>query len=344
MKFTQLRAFEKHIAGAAPNHLSSLYLVLGKESFQRKIAVDKLLEALKDAAPPGGFAVEFFEAERLDSKELMQELNALALFAAKRAIVLDEAEKLDKESMAALESYFEKPNRAICLVLSASSLHHGTNFYKKAEKIGIVLEFAEEKSWEKERSIPEWIAATVAAEGKSIDANCCRQLVKLLGTQQELIHSELQKLFCYVGARSQITLADISAIVSAVPVETCFQLGEAIFRRDGAAALRICKGLLLDETPFFVLLRQLRSQFQTGYQISAILAEGGGSNEITHQFPYMKGAILERHVGLAQGYGKHNYKAGLLKIDETELQAKNSGLETHLLAELLIVKLTSNSR
>ncbi len=342
MKFTNLRAFEKHIEGAAPSHFSSLYIVLGKEAFQRKTALDKLLTAMKGSpSSQSEFDVQSFESGQLSSKELMQELNALVLFASKRVVILNEAENLDKDSMSTLEGYFEKPNRSVCLILSASSLHHGSNFYKKAEKIGIVLEFAEEKSWEKERSVPEWIAATVAAEKKSIDAMTCRHLVKLLGTHQELIYSELQKLFCYVGTRSSITMADVSAIVSPVPVETGFQLGEAIFRRDATAALRICKGLLLDDTPFFVLLRQLRSQFQTEYQVSTILAQGGGANEITQLFPYMKGAILERHTAFAQGYGKQNFKAGLLKIDEIELQAKNSGLSSDFLAELLIVRLVT---
>jgi DNA polymerase-3 subunit delta len=344
MKFTNLRAFEKHIEGATPSHFSSLYIVLGKEAFQRKTAVDKLVAAMKgNPSTQREFDFQSFESDQLSSKELMQELNAFVLFASKRAVLLEDAEKLDKESMGILENYFDKPNRSVCLILSAATLHHGSNFYKKAEKIGIVLEFVEEKAWEKERSIPEWIATTVAAEGKSIDATTCRHLVKLLGTQQELIHSELQKLFCYIGTRKQITMADVSAIVSSVPVETGFQLGEAIFRCDGTSALRICKGLLLDDTPFIVLLRQLRSQFQTGYQVSAILAQGGGPSEITQLFPYMKGAILERQITFAQSYGKQSYKAGILKIDEIELQAKNSGLTSDFLAELLIVRLVTRN-
>jgi DNA polymerase-3 subunit delta len=94
--------------------------------------------------------------------------------------------------------------------------------------------------------------------------------------------------------------------------------------------------------PLIVLLRQLRSQFQTEIQICTILAQGGGASEVTRQFTYMKGCILERHMALAQSYGLQNCKNGLLSIDETELQAKNSALEASLLADLLMIKLTSN--
>lgn len=339
MKLTQLRAFEKHIDGASPSHFSLLYVILGKDPFQRKMAIDKLVSALRKGN--SSFEFQTLDAERISTKELMNELNAMALFATQRAVMVENADKLDKESMTALEHYFDKPNRTIFLILAASSLHHGTNFYKKSEKNGIVLEFPEEKPWEKERSTQEWITTVVAAEGKTIDSHCSQLLIKLLGTQQELLHNELQKLFCYIGSRKQITPQDISAIISSLPLDNGWQLGEAIFRRDGSAALRICKGILLDDTPFFVLLRQLRSQFQTEIQVCSILTQGGGPSEVAKQFPYMKGAILERHIAFSQGYGMQNFKAGLLNIDETELQAKNSGLSTDFLAERLMIKLTT---
>ncbi len=339
MKLTHLRAFEKHLDGACPNHFALLYVILGKDGFQRKSAIEKLSSALQKSFTQDDFELQTLDAERISIKELMQELNAMALFVTKRALILENADKLDKEEMTALEHYFEKPNRSIYLILTAASLHHGTNFYKKSEKIGIVFEFPEEKPWEKERSIQEWILSTVSAEGKSIDSTCCQQLIKLLGTQQELLYTELQKLFCYVGNRINISLQDIAAIISSIPLDNGWQLGEAIFRRDGAAALRICKSILLDDTPFFVILRQLRSQFQTEIQVCSILTQGGDPSEVTRQFPYMKGTILERHMTLSQSYGMQSFKAGLLKIDEIELQAKNSGLSIDFLAELLMIKL-----
>ncbi|MBA3237514.1 MAG: DNA polymerase III subunit delta [Parachlamydiaceae bacterium] len=340
MKLTSLRAFEKHLEGAAPNHFSLLYIIFGKEAFPRKEAIDKLLLALKGKVAYEEPLLQVFDGDRLSGKEFMQELNAFGLFSKRRTLLIENADKLDKESMASLESYFAAPNKSIFLILSATTFHRGTNFYKKCEKIGIVLEFAEEKPWEKERSIQEWISTVVKAEGKNIDSQCCQHLVKLLGTQQELLSSELQKLICYVGNRTSIVLQDISAVIAPVAVETIWQLGEAVFRRDGASALAICKRLLLDDLSFFAMLRQLRTQFQTEFQVCTIMAHGGDTSEVTRQFPHMKGGILERHVAMAQGYSMEGFKAGLLLIDEIELQAKNSGLDVSFLAELLMVKLT----
>ncbi|MBA2728176.1 MAG: DNA polymerase III subunit delta [Parachlamydiaceae bacterium] len=339
MKFNNLRAFEKHLASAAPNHFCQLYFILGKEAFERRLAFDKLKDSFFNGKKNSSLGLQTFEADRLTIDELMNELNAGALFAEKRIVVIQDADKLDKPIMTRLEAYFEKPNSSICLVISAAAINHSTNFYKKGEKIGIVFELVEERTWEKEQSIHNWIGTFLAAEGIQIAQTASQRLVKLLGTQQSQLYSELQKLICYIGDRKGIQIEDVSAIVSSTAVETGWQLGESIFRRDTPAALRISKGMLLDGVPFILMLRQLRSQFQTGLQIAERLSKGGSPADIAKQFIYMKGAILDRNINMAQGYGLKRYIDGLLNIDAAELQSKNSA-DPELLAELIIIKLT----
>lgn len=339
MKFNSVRAFEKHLVAAAPNHFCHLYFILCKESFERRSAFDKLHSSYFPKNKDTAFGLQVFDGDRLSIDDLMGELYTNALFAEKRILHIQDADKLDKSAMNKLESYFEKPNSAVCLVISASAINHNTNFYKKGEKIGIIFELAEEKPWEKERSIQQWIGAYLAHEGKQITQPASLQLVKCIGTDQSQLQSELQKLLCYIGNRKEIQLEDIAAITSSIAVETGWQLGEAIFRRDILSAFRIAKGMLLDGVPLILMLRQLRSQFQTGLQVAEHLNRGGGAADIAKQFPYMKGAILERNMGMAQGYGLKRYCEGLLNIDATELRAKNS-IDPDLLAEILIIKLT----
>ncbi len=339
MKFNNLRAFEKHLASAAPNHFCPLYFILGKESFERRQAFEKLKTAFFGEKNNSSLGLHIFDAERLSMDELLNELNARALFADKRIVLIQDADKLDKADTLRLEPYFENPNSSICLVISAPTISHSSNFYKKGEKVGIIFELAEEKPWEKEQSIQNWIGTFLASEGKQIAQTASQRLVKLLGTQQSQLHSELLKLICYVGDRKEIQLDDVIAISSSLSVETGWQLGEAIFRRDTASALRISKSMLLDGVPFILMLRQLRSQFQTGLQIAERLVKGGTSADIAKQFPYMKGGILDRNIGTAQNYGLKRYIDGLLEIDAAELQSKSS-VDTDLLGELIIIKLT----
>lgn len=338
MKYSSLTAFEKHLESASP-HFSDIYSILAKEPFVRKKAEDcvKALVLKEETSPELAFQV--FDAERHDVQMVLQELEMFAFFSKKRVIIVQNADSYDKASTLKLETYCSSPNRTVCLVLTAPSLNRATTFYKKLEKVGVVLDVPEEKPWEKEKSIAQWLHSEALKEGKQLSPQVSQILIKQLGTDQILLSSELEKLICYTGDRKVINEKDVSAVCPVINQENGWQLGEAIFRRETAVALRISKGLLNDGTVLIALLRQIRSQFQTEFQICNILEQGGTPADVSREFPYMKGMILERHVRQSQAYGIQRFKKGILAIDETEIQAKNSGIDADFLAERLMIKL-----
>ena len=341
MKYTNLRAFEKHLEGSAPQHFSQAYLVVAKEHFDRKTAVERFLFHLLKGQKNSELCTKIFEGDALNIDDVIAEMNSISFFTERMAIVINQADKLKKAALQAIEEYLNKPTKGIYLILSATSLTSTTNFYKKIEKIGIILDVPQEKSWEKEKTLSDWVGGAVAAAGKQIDQSVSQFLVKQIGSDQMVLQQEVEKLLCYIGERKMITLADVSAVSCSVNIETVFQLGEAIFRRDAKNALGICKALIADGTVLIVLLKQLRTQFQTDYQVCSILAQGGTSREVAVQFPYMKGFILDRHIQAAQNYGAQRFKKGIICIDDMDVKAKNSSVDPEALAELLMVQLTS---
>jgi DNA polymerase-3 subunit delta len=340
MKYSNLAAFEKHLESAAPAHFADIYCILAKELFVRKHAADRLTTlVLKGEASPE-LSVHVFDSEKHGVEVILAELEMMAFFSKKRVIIVQNVDGYDKASTLKLEAYCSSPNRTVCFVAVAPSLNRATTFYKKLEKVGIVLDVADEKPWEREKVIVDWLHGEAAREGKQLGPQVSQILVKQLGTDQILLSSELQKLICYVGERKMIAESDVAAVSPVTNLENGWQLGEAIFRRDATSALRISKGLLLEGTALIALLRQIRSQFQTEFQVCSILVQGGTSADVSKEFPYMKGTILERHVRQSQTYGMQRFKKGLLAIDETEIQAKNSATDSEFLAERLIIKLT----
>lgn len=335
MKISTLSNFQNYLNGSPA---SNLYFILGKESFDRKTATDFVVSAL--LKEKNDLSVQTYEGEKFDVDALLEDLNSFSLFEKQRIIILQNIDKLTKSTTEKLEVYFANLNPMVYLVISGITINHATNFYKKGEKAGVVLEIAEEKSWEKERSMGEWIQAQVSAMGKKIHPQATQYLLKQVGTDRSLIHQELQKLLCYIDNRAEITQQDVCAVSISMNVENAWQLAEAIFKRDAASALRISRALLDDGVALIALLRQIRSQIQTEYQICSILSTGGNSSEVSQQFPYMRGQILEKHLQMSQNYGMGRFKKAMLKIDEIELLAKNSQLSPEFLAEILITKLT----
>lgn len=345
MKYNTLRAFEKHLEAATPDHFSSVYVILSKDGFERRQAVEKLLQFLRKGLKLSSFCEKSLDGENLDPLTLKQELGSFSLFSNRQILLIQQADKLNSSCKEILQGFFTQPNRSLFLILSAAALAPSTRFYQQAEKAGVILELPfTEKAWEKEKLMVEWLLTQAQNAGKGIDHATCQLLLKKLGTDPAFLFQEWEKLICYVGDRSHINKQDVEAICGSIPLETIWQLGEALFQRDVASALRISKGLISEGVAFFSLIRQVRSQFQTEYQVCSLLVNGGGPNEITAAFPYMKGAILERHMQMARKYGIEAFKQALIEIDHTEVDAKNSSVSPEILLDRLIIKLTDNSR
>lgn len=339
MKYSTLEAFEKHLESATADLLSQIYMLLSKEAYPREQALQKLTAlALQGASRE--LNLKTYDAEQHDISKILRDLEELSFFAKKRVVVVQNADAFNKAATTKLEAYFKRPNKSVCLILVSPAITRSTTFYKNAELAGVMLDIPEQKPWEKEKTIAEWLRNEAARKGKLISHTSCQQLVKQLGTDQSLLSNELEKLCCYIGDKPQIEDRDVAAICGSVNVENIWQLGEAVFRFDAPSAIRIMRSLLDEGSALIALIKALRSQFQTQYQICSILFNGGGPADIAQEYPYMKGFILERNIKQAQGYGMERFKRGILAIDATELEAKNSGAEPEFLADLLIVKLT----
>ncbi|CUI16406.1 hypothetical protein PNK_0780 [Candidatus Protochlamydia naegleriophila] len=340
MKYDNSRAFEKHLEGAAPNHFSRLYLILGKDPVEQREAVECTLKALQPSLQAREFALKIMDGNQLTLDVLLSDLYSNTFFADQRIFWIQHADKLKKNLIEALEKYFARISSSQYLILTAPSWMKQTNFYKAVEKEGVILEMAEPKPWEKEKRLVDWATKQLAAKRKVISYQVCQALVKQTGLDSLLLDQELEKLLCYIGERPEITIQDIVKICNYQPSDTVWQLGEAIFRRDAAASIHMAYSMQMDGQPLLPLLRQIRSQFQTQFHVCLLLAQGKTSQEVALEFPYLKGNLLDRTMQQAQRYGLESFRQGLLAIDATEMRAKNSQVDEKLLMELLMIHLT----
>lgn len=341
MKYNQIRAFEKHLSEAAPDHFSTLYLVLSKDDFERKNCTEKLLTHLLIDEKQRELAYKSYDADNLNAKELAGVLQTSNFFVKRQVLLVRNIDKLKANALKELEPCIDRLTKGHCLILEGTTLSTALTFYKKVEKAGIIVEIVvAEKTWEKERSIADWLQIIATESGKVLKPEACQALIQNLGTDKQLLYQEMQKLFCYAGERKEINAFDVSTICLSVPQDTIWKLGEAIFSGDAATAISAGKSLL-SATDAIPLIRQIRNQFQTGFQIASLLANGGGPEDVMQSFPYMKGAILTKNVQTAQRYGTARYRTGLILIDNTEVALKNSSSDPELLLELLIIKLAT---
>lgn len=330
MKYTNLRAFEKHLESAYPQHKSPVYLILAKDTASIRQAMSPFQKA-------ANFSGKTLEADGGGADRLAVELQSPSLLDPHRLIIVSRIHKANEALRQVLIEYLARPHEALDLVVTGESLPSNTKLYKAIEKAGVVLNVSgSAKPWEKEREMVDWLMVQGKAAGKSLEQQAAKSLIQHVGANLSSLEQELGKLICYIGDRPSITMADIDAVCPTVNQKTVWQLGEAIFSLNLSEAMSIGKALLGDQVPFILLLRQIRKQMQTDFQVLSLLAE---PDKIPKAFPYMKGRILQQHIENARRYGAERFKRGLIEIDRTELEAKNSGIDDECLLELLIAKL-----
>ncbi len=331
MKFTNLKTFKQSLTEKKP--FFPIYLLLSDDDYERKEALSVLTNGQK---------AKTFDGAAAEINQILEELNSLSLFSNSRAVIIDRAEKLTSEKFHALEDYLETPNPNVHLVLTASSFDKRKSFYKKAEKIGLVLDLAIDNKYAKESRLVEKIIDMAKTRGKTIPAHICQKFIKYVGRDQSHIIPELEKLICYIGDKTSITEKDIYAVCIGVNTDNIWQLGDAIFNKNGALALTMMRKFI-EEIPLFVLLRQIRTQFQNKCKLAELLSFSANEAEIQKHFPYMKGNILQMNINTVNRFGLENLKEGILLIDDTEYLAKNSGLTPDFLIDRLIFKLMALS-
>lgn len=336
MKYTDLASFERHVQACTLEQLAPAYMVLSKEDFDREQATECLLSHLLKGEPKRDLAYTTFDGETTPFETIISELNTIPFLTRRKVILVRRFDRIKKNK--GFDTYLQSPNTRVTLILSGESLAANTTLYKQAEKAGVILAIAEKKSWEKEAAAAAWLQQEAQHEGKNLPQAVAKALVKHSGVDQAVLRQELIKVICYIDERETITLEDVSALCTRINTDTIWQLSEAIFRRQAATAFRIGQALLDEGTALLALLYSLRTQFHTEFHVYSLLTKGG-PDQVSQEFPYMRGKILQNHIEMAQGYGAERLRRGLLVIDDTELRAKNSGADSQLLLDRLLAKL-----
>lgn len=277
--------------------------------------------------------IKVFSPENFTRDLFFQDVETRPFLSQKIGILVQDIDQLTEEGREALCHYLDNPNEWIALYLTAGHLTAQNKVVKLVDKKGSVHRHKEEKPWEKEKRLADWIIAEAKRENVRLSLQTATTLARQVDPM--MLEQELEKLICFAGYKREITLEDISLLATPMHHETLWGLGDALFAREVSRALTIGSLLLEEGMAIFPLLAHLRSQFSTSIEIIHAAEKG----ELPQKFPYLKGKFLEKKLERLKNYGEECLQQGVLKIFEAEVEAKNSSVDPSLLLELLMVKL-----
>ena len=145
MKFNSMRAFQKHLEGAEKAGFAPLYLIVSAEGGQNRVAIDRLVEAIRRREGIDPMGVSSLDGP--DRRTLDQEINTLSFFSAKRLVVIGGAESLDK---GAEEILLRKMPPGLFVILHGKL--SASPFFKKIEKRGLSPSSARKKVGKKRKA------------------------------------------------------------------------------------------------------------------------------------------------------------------------------------------------
>ena len=338
--------------------ISPVYLFYGDETYLR----DQYLEKFKSLLPDEcrDFNMDIIDGRDTALGSIINMATTLPFLAEKRLVIVKNADffkakrknqrKGDKgEKDEAVEEkpdssednligYLESPVDSTCLIFCTDSVDRKRKIYKRIEKNGQVVQFAQLKG----RDLTEWINRTARKLGKTIDPAAAAGLVTAAGNNLRQLRTELEKLACYSDS-SVITAADVEMMVSKTAELSIFELVDAVGDRNYSKAIRLAREMVFLGEPVIRILYMIARQCRLLLQAKSLLETGVSARE-TAGLMQVHPFVAQKCIGQARNFTPGELKSSLEKILETDADIKGGKQEAVLALELLIIALCEKQK
>lgn len=170
-------------------------------------------------AEQGDIALEQLDGEEVEFDRLREALQSLPFLASRKLVVLRNP-GLNKQFTEQSEALLAELPETTDLVIVEPKLDKRTAYYKLLKKQSEFHEYHELDG----PGLARWLVQSAKDSGGAISISDANYLVSRVGVQQQLLHSELQKLLLY---NPQIDHASIDLLTERTPQSTIFELLDA---------------------------------------------------------------------------------------------------------------------
>lgn len=296
--------YEELRASVREGKIAPLYVFEGAEEYLIEFCIDELKKKLID---PAMEMMNYKSYNELPSAtDAGDFLEMLPVMSERKLVIFRKCGLFEGniKSKAQWEQIVSQVADFNCVVIWEDPLEKGKKpspVRAAAEKYGVKVEFA----LRTESNLKSWVAKIAAASGKTIDNRDASYLIASLERKMRLIKTELDKIISF-SSGSQITRADIDAVIVKPAEENVFDLIEAVF----AGRREVC----------YNLLNELEKMRQKPVSILALLS--GQIINIYHAKLHILSGLTPRQAAQKMGGGyaaeKSAAKAEKIKVENLE--------------------------
>ncbi len=308
-----------------------IYFLFGEEPYLLNQSVERFKYAVLTEGAVD-FNYSLFYASDADVTSVRDAAETLPMMAARRLVILKEAQELTDKEWAELEPLIEAPVDSTVFVILASRVD------KRKKQIRLLLEKAECVEFKKpyENQIPSWINYIAQSLGLTISSDAIHLLHKLVGHHLTEIEGELKKLGEYVGER-RIEMADVAQAVSRSKEENVFDFTKAIGENDRVQALELLVHLLDQGQNEVGIVSLVARHVRILLTLKRGLEEGLHGAKLAH-YAQIPPYFLENYLDQARLWPTKKLEQTLVVLSETDKALKSSPLSSHIWLENLVLK------
>lgn len=227
---------------AKKQKLKPAYLITGSDEAKVEKAAGRLRARVAEDAGTE-LNIDVFDASQDNAGTVLQAANTLPFGESVRLVMVRNIGGWHKAEKDIIASFLSGPPEYCCLTLVGSGLRKNEALYKAVAGIGEVLTYNAPRP----SDFPAWVMKQAAGRKLKMEPDAARRLVTLAGTDQRVIHSELDKLAAYKG-RGKVEMSDVDAICWISTDVKVWDLTDALGSRDRKQAFRYLEELLADRT------------------------------------------------------------------------------------------------
>jgi DNA polymerase-3 subunit delta len=224
-------------------------------------------------AEGGPGALESFDAKIHSPDEVAAALAMLTFGTDARYYLVDNAEAWKAGDLDPLEQALADPAPDTVLVMIARGKPQQRLVKAVTAGGGEAREYTAPKPWQ----MPKWVAERATECGLRLDQQAAKALVASVGTRQQRLQREIEKLAIAAHPRTQLSAEEVEQLAAGEVSTKAYNLADAVVAGDLPATMRLAEALTAgDERPgglLYPIVRRLREVLRATELLEAGMSE-----------------------------------------------------------------------
>jgi DNA polymerase III subunit delta len=217
--------------------LKPAYLICGDDDAKIDAWRARVRHRAEEERGPGG--LEAFDARASEPSEIVAALTALTFDPGDRYVLVDDVGAWKAPELEPLTKVLADmpPDTVLVAIARGKALKQLCKAVEAAG--GEVREYAAPKPWE----LPKWLVGRAHELGLQLDQEAAKELIGLVGTSQQRLSRELEKLGLSAHPRTNVTTADVEELAARDAAPQAYDLADALVAGDLKATLALAEEL-----------------------------------------------------------------------------------------------------